>query len=205
MARWRRGTTEETAAVPGQRSEPALPPDAGRDDTGPDLTGQEPGDLGEGQAREADGPPAEPVAPTARTPAAEPEPEAERTAPDAERPAPEAEPPKPGKPADHKIRHTRLSGTWAAVVGFTVVLLLLLIFILQNLSTVEVSYFGAHGHLPLGVGLLLAAVAGILLVALAGSARIMQLRATARKHRRADARAIKAEAREARAAAKTRP
>jgi len=48
-------------------------------------------------------------------------------------------------------------------------------------------------------------VAGILLVALAGSARIMQLRATARKHRRADARAIKAEAREAREAAKTRP
>jgi uncharacterized integral membrane protein len=35
------------------------------------------------------------------------------------------------------------------------------------------------------VSLLLAAVAGILLVALAGSARIMQLHATARKHRRA--------------------
>jgi uncharacterized integral membrane protein len=39
--------------------------------------------------------------------------------------------------------------------------------------------------MPLGVSLLLAAVAGILLVALAGSARMMQLRATARRHRRA--------------------
>jgi lipopolysaccharide assembly protein A len=86
---------------------------------------------------------------------------------------------------DHKIRHTRLSGTWAAVIAFGIVLLLLLIFILQNQNKVQVSYFGAHGHLPLGVSLLLAAVAGILLVALAGSARIMQLRATARKHRRA--------------------
>ncbi|WP_021596374.1 MULTISPECIES: hypothetical protein [Actinomadura] len=36
------------------------------------------------------------------------------------------------------------------------------------------------------LALLLAAVAGILLTALAGSAQIMQLRATARKHRRAD-------------------
>jgi uncharacterized integral membrane protein len=68
-----------------------------------------------------------------------------------------------------------------------VILVLLLIFILQNGYTVEISYFGAHGHLPLGVALLLAAVSGILLVSLAGSARIMQLRATARKHRRTDA------------------
>lgn len=42
------------------------------------------------------------------------------------------------------------------------------------------------------MALLLAAVAGILLTALAGSARIMQLRATARKHRRAHHRAVKA-------------
>ncbi|BDM70106.1 hypothetical protein HEK616_35930 [Streptomyces nigrescens] len=47
----------------------------------------------------------------------------------------------------------------------------------------DVSYFGAHGHVPLRVALLLAAVAGILLTAPAGRAQIMQLRATARKHR----------------------
>jgi uncharacterized integral membrane protein len=92
----------------------------------------------------------------------------------------------------HKIRHTRLAGTWSAVTGFGLVLLLLLIFILQNQNAVEVSYFGAHGHLPLGAALLLAAVAGILLVALAGSARIMQLRATAHRHRRADKKAAEA-------------
>ncbi|MFD8328069.1 LapA family protein [Streptomyces lydicus] len=44
------------------------------------------------------------------------------------------------------------------------------------------------------MALLLAGVAGILLTALAGSARIMQLPATARKHRRADHRAVKVEA-----------
>ncbi|MFF8314526.1 hypothetical protein ACWGLP_05935 [Streptomyces lydicus] len=46
------------------------------------------------------------------------------------------------------------------------------------------------------MALLLAAVAGILLSALAGSARIMPLRAAARKHRRADHRAVKAGAKD---------
>jgi lipopolysaccharide assembly protein A len=87
----------------------------------------------------------------------------------------------------HTLKRTRISGTWTAVACFAVVLLLLLIFILQNSRTVEVSYFGAHGHLPLGVALLLAAVAGVLLITLPGGARILQLRATARRHRRADA------------------
>ncbi|MET8026830.1 lipopolysaccharide assembly protein LapA domain-containing protein [Streptomyces avermitilis] len=60
----------------------------------------------------------------------------------------------------------------------------------------DVSYFDAHGHVPLRVALLLAAVGGIPLTALAGSARIMQLRATARKHRRADHRAVQAGAKD---------
>jgi uncharacterized integral membrane protein len=45
-------------------------------------------------------------------------------------------------------------------------------------------------RLPLGVALLLAAVCGVLLVAFAGAARIVQLRATARRHRRANVRAM---------------
>ncbi|MFJ6121592.1 hypothetical protein [Streptomyces sp. NPDC092129] len=57
-------------------------------------------------------------------------------------------------------------------------------------------YFGDHGHVPLHVALLLVAVAGILLTAPAGSAQIMQLRATARKYRRAHHRAVKAEAKD---------
>ncbi|HEX6453368.1 MAG TPA: lipopolysaccharide assembly protein LapA domain-containing protein [Trebonia sp.] len=123
-------------------------------------------------------PPAEETPPTGEAPPTEPGRPPEQTTPPT---APHVQ----HGPHDHKIRHTRLSGTWAAVIAFGIVLLLLLIFILQNQNQVEVSYFGAHGHMPLGVSLLLAAVAGILLVALAGSGRIMQLRATARKHRRA--------------------
>jgi uncharacterized integral membrane protein len=76
--------------------------------------------------------------------------------------------------------HTRASGYWAAVVIGLLVLLVLLVFILENGQSARVSFFGAHGHLPEGVALLLAAVIGGLFVVLAGAARILQLRSRAR-------------------------
>jgi uncharacterized integral membrane protein len=94
----------------------------------------------------------------------------------------------------HRIKRTRTSAVWVAVAFFAVVLLLLLIFILQNGQKVDISFLGAHGHLPLGVALLLAAVCGVLLVVLAATARISQLRTTARRHRRTDAKRAKAAA-----------
>jgi lipopolysaccharide assembly protein A len=112
-----------------------------------------------------------------------------------EQPAPAEPPPAPAAPP-LKIKRTRTSGLWVAVGFFAIILLLLLIFILQNGAEVNVSYLGAHGHLPLGVALLLAAVCGVLLVVLAGAARISQLRAVARRHRRADARRAKTASRE---------
>src|SRR5689334_19840419 len=102
----------------------------------------------------------------------------------------------PPLPPQHRIKRTRTSGIWVAVGFFAVILLLLLIFILQNGTQVSVSYLGMHGHLPLGVALLLAAVSGVLLVVLAGAARIGQLRATARRHRKVDAKRAAAAAKE---------
>jgi lipopolysaccharide assembly protein A len=102
----------------------------------------------------------------------------------------------PPLPPQHRIKRTRTSGIWVAVGFFAVILLLLLIFILQNGTQVSVSYLGMHGHLPLGVALLLSAVCGVLLVVLAGAARISQLRATARRHRRVDAKRAAAAAKQ---------
>ena len=109
-------------------------------------------------------------------------------------PQPESTPPRlpgpqqSGPPPPHTIKRTRISGLWVAVGIFALVLLFLLIFILQNGREVGISYLGAHGNLPLGVALLLAAVCGALLAILAAAVRMAQLRSTARKHRRADAR-----------------
>ena len=114
-------------------------------------------------------------------------------------PPEQAPPPQQAAPQSlpqHRIKRTRTSGIWVAVGFFAVVLLLLLIFILQNSTDVSVSYLGLHGHLPLGVALLLAAVSGVLLVVLAGAARISQLRTTARRHRRVDAKRAAAAAKQ---------
>jgi len=43
-------------------------------------------------------------------------------------------------------------------------------------SRCDHRHFGAHGHLPLGAALLLAAVLGALLVIIPGTGRILQLR-----------------------------
>ena len=112
--------------------------------------------------------------------------------------APPAAPPAaaPHPLPQHRLKRTRTGGLWVAVGFFAVILLLLLIFILQNNTDVSVSYLGMHGHLPLGVALLLAAVCGVLLVVLAGTARIGQLRATARRHRKVDAKRAAAAAKE---------
>ncbi len=91
-------------------------------------------------------------------------------------------------PPQHVVKRTRMGGVWFAAVAFAVVLVLLLIFILENSQKVDISFFGAHGHLPLGVALLFAAVLGILLVVVPGTARIIQLRMTARRHQGTDAR-----------------
>jgi uncharacterized integral membrane protein len=124
----------------------------------------------------------------------DPQPTSPPTATPTPPPATEGQAPEGLALPQHRIKRTRTGGVWVAVAFFVIVLLLLLIFILENGKTVDIAYFGAHGHLPLGVALLLAAVCGALLVILAGAARISQLRATARRHRRADARRAKAAA-----------
>jgi uncharacterized integral membrane protein len=89
----------------------------------------------------------------------------------------------PERPAgpQAKLKPTRISGTWVAVLASILVLIVLLVFILQNLADATVHFFGAAGTLPLGVALLFAAIAGAIVVALVGAARIMQLRRQAKR------------------------
>jgi uncharacterized integral membrane protein len=131
---------------------------------------------------------------TASAPQADrPDPAGEQITPAGAQPAGGLVPPAAAALPQHKVRRTRIGGVWLATALFAVVLLLLLIFILENGTKAEISYFGAHGHMPLGVALLLAAVFGILLVVIPGTARIVQLRVTARRHRHLDARVVAAE------------
>jgi uncharacterized integral membrane protein len=80
-----------------------------------------------------------------------------------------------------RVRRSRTGGLWVGLILSALVLLLLLVFILQNGEPVQISFFAFQGVLPTGVALLLAAIAGILLVAIPGSVRILQLRRAARR------------------------
>jgi uncharacterized integral membrane protein len=81
-------------------------------------------------------------------------------------------------------RRTRLSGAWTAVVVGLVILVVILVFILQNQQSVEVSFLFLSGHLPLAVALLFAMILGALIVVAFGAARILQLRMVAGRARR---------------------
>ena len=64
------------------------------------------------------------------------------------------------------------------------VLILLVIFIVQNAGAVHITFFGAHASVSLAAALLVAAIAGALVMAAAGTARITQLRRSIRRTRR---------------------
>jgi uncharacterized integral membrane protein len=80
-----------------------------------------------------------------------------------------------------EIPRTRTARAHNALIAGAIVLILLLVFILENTKSVKIAYFGAGFHMPLGVALLLAAIGGALLVGIVGTARIMQLRRSVRR------------------------
>jgi uncharacterized integral membrane protein len=63
-------------------------------------------------------------------------------------------------------------------------LIIVMIFIIQNPHAVSITFLGAHLRLSLAVALFLAAIAGALLMAAAGTARITELRRIMRRDRR---------------------
>jgi lipopolysaccharide assembly protein A len=82
------------------------------------------------------------------------------------------------------VPRTRTGAAFKALIAGAIVLILLLVFILENTQSVKIRYFGASGNLPLGVALLIAAVGGALLVGIVGVARILQLRRHVKRRRR---------------------
>ena len=86
----------------------------------------------------------------------------------------------PGKP-EPVVRRSRSGGLWTALILSAIVLIFLLVFILQNQFPVQINFLWFGGSVPVGVALLLAAIAGLLLVAIPGGVRMLQLRRAARR------------------------
>ncbi|MGK3958784.1 LapA family protein [Arthrobacter sp. R4] len=89
----------------------------------------------------------------------------------------------PGRVSRERTAVTRAGMAWAATIASLVLLVLLIIFIVQNQEGVTIAFIGLEGTIASGIALLIAAVGGGLLVAAAGTARILQLRSRTRRQR----------------------
>ncbi|MET7772229.1 lipopolysaccharide assembly protein LapA domain-containing protein [Nocardia sp. NPDC005366] len=76
---------------------------------------------------------------------------------------------------------SRTGDTWIGLVAGVLILVVLLIFILQNLQTIRVSLFFWDFNMPIGVAVLLSVIGGALVMALVGGMRILQLRRVAKQ------------------------
>jgi lipopolysaccharide assembly protein A len=76
---------------------------------------------------------------------------------------------------------TRVSRMRTGLLAGVLALVVVVVFIIQNTRAVQVSFLGVDVRLSLAVALLLAAIAGALLMAAAGTARITQLRRVMRR------------------------
>lgn len=98
---------------------------------------------------------------------------------DSQKPAPAPSAPYTDEPVYETPAPAEKSGisafVWTALILGALILILLLVFVMQNNQKVDISYFAWTFSMPLGVALLLAAIAGLLVAGIVGSVRIMLL------------------------------
>jgi uncharacterized integral membrane protein len=91
----------------------------------------------------------------------------------------------PAKAPESAVKFTRTAALWTALILGFLILILLLVFIVQNGDEMTLQLFSWHWSTQKGVAILLSAVAGGLLTFAVASIRILQLRLAARKNLKA--------------------
>jgi len=90
-------------------------------------------------------------------------------------------PAKPARPVTSPkqpsaVKGSFAGGTWIALIAGALLLIVLLVFIMQNQDQVDLVLFAWNFRFPAGIGFLLAAIGGALIMALVGGVRMFQLR-----------------------------
>jgi uncharacterized integral membrane protein len=97
--------------------------------------------------------------------------------PPSDTPSESADRPRPvGFDPKGHVKRGRVSAVWVGLIAAAVVLILLIIFIAQNQDRAAIHFLGFSGHMAVGLTILIAAIVGLLLAAIPGSIRILQLR-----------------------------
>jgi uncharacterized integral membrane protein len=81
------------------------------------------------------------------------------------------------------VPRTRTGAAWFGICAAALVFVVLIIFMLQNTRSVEVTFLSMHGNLPLALALLIAGVGSAILTMVVGVARITQLRRLSQRRR----------------------
>jgi uncharacterized integral membrane protein len=82
------------------------------------------------------------------------------------------------------VPFTRTAALWWALIVGSLTLIVLLIFIAQNLNETTIHFLGWKWNAPVGIAFLVAAICGSLITVMTGAARMVQLRRAAKKHMR---------------------
>ena len=101
-------------------------------------------------------------------------------APDAPLPPAPVRTPSKRSPLD-QVRNTRTARAWTGLIVGAMILVLLLVFIVQNSESTRLNVFIWEWNMPQGVAILFAAMVGALSTALIGGARIFQIRRAAKR------------------------
>jgi len=123
---------------------------------------------------------------TSNPPSVPPEPEPPHVVEPARPPA--ADPtPRPVEQATTRVPRkavpfTRTAAVWWALIGGTLILIVLLIFIGQNLDPITIHFLGWHWDVSRGIAFLVSAICGSLITVAIGAARMVQLRRAAKRN-----------------------
>jgi uncharacterized integral membrane protein len=96
--------------------------------------------------------------------------------------------PQPAQPAavsvsSGRVPRTRAGAAWVALIAAALLAVLLIVFLVQNTHSTQISFLWMTANTPMAVALLVAAVGSVLLTLIVGTARISQLRRLVRKNR----------------------
>ena len=81
-----------------------------------------------------------------------------------------------------RVKRTRAATAWASAVALALVTILFVIFVVQNSQSISITFLWLDGQLAAAAALLIAAVAGALLVGIPAAVRIGQLRRSLRRN-----------------------
>lgn len=97
-------------------------------------------------------------------------------------PGSEEAPHRSGLDSHGRVKRTRAATAWASAVALALVTIFFVVFVVQNSQSITIDFLWMNGTISAAAALLIAAVAGSLLVGIPAAVRITQLRRSLKRN-----------------------